>query len=228
MHAITTVFFDAGGTLVRPREDVGEVYARAGRRYGIDVEPQRLVESFMRTFHAVKLDGRPQDKAWWQVVVDRTFGAFGGGRDPQALFEELYAHFMAPASWELFPRALETIHTLQSRGYRTALISNWDGRLPELLAGLRLVDLLDPIVISYRVGAEKPQRRIFETALAEAGVPPRAALMVGDDYEADVVGATALGMQAVLVRRPGQNHGNGGVEIDSLPELLDLLPSRCG
>ena len=84
--------------------------------------------------------------------------------------------------------------------------------------------MLDPIVISYRVGKEKPHRMIFETALEEAGVAPEAALMVGDDYEADVAGAHALGMKAVLIRRPGQTNGNGCPVIDELPELLDLLP----
>ena len=224
MNGITTVFFDAGGTLVKPKEDVGQVYARTGRRYGLDVDSNELLASFLATFHEQKLDGLPQDKRWWQDVVGKTFGRFGGGSDPLALFEELYAHFTDPASWELFPCALDTILELKRRGYGTALISNWDDRLPELLAGLGLDALLDPIVISYRVGAEKPAPLIFETALEEARVPPSAGLMVGDDYDADVGGARAIGMSTVLVRRPGQRNGNGTVVIDRLDELLGLLP----
>lgn len=226
MQDVTTVFFDAGGTLVHPHEDVGEVYARTGRTYGVDARPEQLMASFLQTFGEHKLDGRRQDKAWWRQVVDETFRPFGGGRDPRAMFEELYAHFCAPGSWRLFPDALQTILTLQARGYRTALISNWDDRLPELLTGLELEPLLDPIVISYRVGAEKPHARIFETALEEAGVQPSEALMVGDDYQADVDGARALGMGAVFVRRPGRSGGNGVLVIDDLIELLDHLPAR--
>ena len=226
MHEVTTVFFDAGGTLLKPREDVGEVYARSGRRHGIDAEPHDLMASFLRAFSRRKLDGRPQDKAWWRGVVEEAFAPFGGGDDPAGLFEDLYGHFTHPDAWELFPRAHEIIRTLKTRGYRTALISNWDERLPKLLEELDLASLLDPIVISCRVGAEKPHPRIFETALEEADVPPSTALMVGDDYEADVEGARAMGMKAVLVRRPGQTSGNGAVAIDRLEDLLDLLPDR--
>lgn len=226
MQDVTTVFFDAGGTLVRPCHDVGEVYARTGRRYGCDADPEQLTESFLRAFQAQKLDGRTQDKTWWQEVVADAFAPFGGGRDPASLFEELYSHFTSPDSWELFPTALDTIRTLQARGYRTALISNWDDRLPELLEGLDLTSLLDPIVISYRVGAEKPAQRIFQTALDEAGVAPHESLMVGDDYDADVLGAHAVGMKAVLIRRPGRTNGGAGLEVDRLDALLDLLPNR--
>ncbi len=226
MQDVTTVFFDAGGTLVRPSDDVGEIYARAGHRYGVRAEPDQLMASFLEAFQAQKLDGRPQDKTWWREVVGRAFAPFGGGKDPSSLFEDLYGHFMHPGSWELFPAALGTIQALQARGYRTALISNWDDRLPELLHGLDLEPLLDPIVISYRVGAEKPAAHIFQTALDEAGVAPHEALMVGDDYEADVAGAHAMGMRAVLIRRPGRPEAEPEVAIDRLGELLDLLPGR--
>lgn len=227
MNGITTVFFDAGGTLVKPKEDVGQVYARTGRRYGLDVDSNELLASFLATFHEQKLDGLPQDKRWWQDVVGKTFGRFGGGSDPLALFEELYAHFTDPASWELFPCALDTILELKRRGYGTALISNWDDRLPELLEGLGLLSQLAPRVISYRVGVEKPHRRIFETALAEAEVEPAEALMVGDDWEADIVGARALGMPAVYVERHG-HAAPDGPSIEHLEGLLDLLPPEGG
>jgi HAD superfamily hydrolase (TIGR01458 family) len=46
----------------------------------------------------------------------------------------------------------------------------------------------------------KPSAAYFEAALAELGAVAREATMVGDDVEADVGGAKALGMRGVLVR----------------------------
>jgi HAD superfamily hydrolase (TIGR01458 family) len=59
--------------------------------------------------------------------------------------------------------------------------------------------------LEYAAGVEarlvgKPSRAYFEGALAELGVAPAEAVMVGDDVEADVGGAKAAGLRAILVR----------------------------
>jgi HAD superfamily hydrolase (TIGR01458 family) len=46
----------------------------------------------------------------------------------------------------------------------------------------------------------KPTAAYFESALAELEAPARDAIMVGDDVEADIGGAKAVGMRAILVR----------------------------
>ena len=225
MERIRIVFFDAGGTLLEPWPPVGEVYAGTARRYGLEVGAEEVVTSFRAAFMSKKLDGRPQDRAWWREVVDHTFEPYGEATDPDGLFEDLYDHFTHPSSWRLFDDAVEVVRTLQARGYRTGLLSNWDDRLTELLEGLGLATALSPHVISYRVGVEKPHPHIFETALTEAGVAPEEALMVGDDWEADIVGSRALGMQAVYVERHG-HAAPDGPSIEHLEGLLDLLPAR--
>lgn len=59
--------------------------------------------------------------------------------------------------------------------------------------------------IEYATGSEavvvgKPSQSFFELVLADLGVGPERALMVGDDIESDVGGALAAGLRAVLVR----------------------------
>jgi putative hydrolase of the HAD superfamily len=217
------IFLDAGRTLLYPAEPIGETYAAAGRRHGAADDPAALESAFRDAFLSLRRGGRAQDRGWWREVVLRTFRPLGGG-DLDALFDELYAHFSSPAAWRLYPDAIETVRTLRERGYRTGLISNWDDRLTGLLRGFGLLALLDPVVVSYRVGAEKPDPRIFRTALAEADVPPRRALMVGDDEEADVRGARAVGMAAVLIDHGGAE--DGPHRVTSFGALLDRLPPR--
>jgi HAD superfamily hydrolase (TIGR01458 family) len=59
--------------------------------------------------------------------------------------------------------------------------------------------------LEYAAGVEaevvgKPTRAYFEAALAELDASPEEAVMVGDDVEADIGGAKAAGLRAVLVR----------------------------
>lgn len=46
----------------------------------------------------------------------------------------------------------------------------------------------------------KPSAAMFHTACAQLGLPPEKVVMVGDDVEADVLGALNAGLQAALVR----------------------------
>src|SRR5918992_1625126 len=56
---------------------------------------------------------------------------------------------------------------------------------------------VDTIVLSSELGKRKPHRAIFERALGELGVDAEDALFVGDRLDADVVGASRLGMRTV-------------------------------
>ncbi|MHC4471421.1 MAG: HAD-IA family hydrolase [Planctomycetota bacterium] len=224
MDPIDIIFFDAGGTLLYPEPAVGEAYAQAGRRHGVKASAGDLERAFAIAFDEKKGVSPPQDREWWKDVVTATYAPFGEPDDPDVLFAELYDHFASPEAWRLYPGARETLDALRrERGYRTGLVSNWDDRLPGLLDGLSLTPGLDPVVVSYRVGVEKPEPLIFEVALAEAGAVASRALMVGDDPLADYVGAAAVGMHAVLLDRTGRIPDDGSA-IRRLEDLLALLP----
>ena len=59
--------------------------------------------------------------------------------------------------------------------------------------------------LEYTTGVQaevvgKPSRAFFEAALGALGARPEEATMIGDDVEADVGGAKALGLRGILVR----------------------------
>jgi HAD superfamily hydrolase (TIGR01509 family) len=118
-----------------------------------------------------------------------------------------------------------------------AILSNWplaatidryaeaQGWLPSLRA----------IVVSQRVGTIKPHPTIFAAARHELGDPePRAILHVGDDWAADVVGASAAGWRtAWLAERPPDtplptSERDGSVHPDLELTALGELESRLG
>lgn len=113
--------------------------------------------------------------------------------------------------------AREAIAALRARGLTLGLISN-TGRTPgtvlrRLLARHGLLDAFRVLSFSDEVGYRKPHAEIFRATLARAGGRPETAVHVGDDPEADVAGARAVGMRALLYvadgRRapPGQHEG---------------------
>ena len=110
--------------------------------------------------------------------------------------EQLYGRVTDPAEWAVYPDTVSVLKSLRANGIRTAVVSNiaWDIRPVLLAAGADV----DEFVLSFEVGAAKPDPRIFETALARVGVRADETLMIGDSDENDGA-ARELGCDFVLV-----------------------------
>jgi putative hydrolase of the HAD superfamily len=95
----------------------------------------------------------------------------------------------------------EALEEIKGR-YRLAVISDAifsPGRaLRELLRGEQILGLFDTLVFSDEVGCSKPDRRIFERAASDLGVPVTRVIHIGDRDHNDVKGAQAAGARAVL------------------------------
>jgi putative hydrolase of the HAD superfamily len=92
------------------------------------------------------------------------------------------------------------LESLRNRGLKLALVSNTaspDWLLRPVLERQGLVERVDAIVLSSEVGKRKPHPAIFESALAELDVRADEALFVGDRLDADVGGASRVGMHTV-------------------------------
>jgi putative hydrolase of the HAD superfamily len=102
----------------------------------------------------------------------------------------------------LEPDAEPVARELRARGVQTAVVSNCSHNTEALVDRLGLQGLYDAVVMSFRVGARKPDRRIYETTLRGlGGINPADALFV-DDQVAFCDGARALGMDTRLIIRP--------------------------
>jgi HAD superfamily hydrolase (TIGR01549 family) len=84
-----------------------------------------------------------------------------------------------------------------------------------------LTELLDVIVISEEAGAIKPDRKIFEIALERANAQSHEAVMVGDAWEGDILGAKAVGIRPVWY-----NHYKLPAINASIPALDSFLPTE--
>ncbi|MEH3136826.1 MAG: HAD-IA family hydrolase [Mycolicibacterium neoaurum] len=114
------------------------------------------------------------------------------GADAAALYPKL----VDPASWTPYPDTATALNGLRGKGIKTAVVSNIAFDLRPALAAAGTGT--DEYVLSFEVGAVKPDPAIFQTALQRLGVSAEETLMVGDSEEADG-GARAVGCAFALV-----------------------------
>jgi putative hydrolase of the HAD superfamily len=86
-----------------------------------------------------------------------------------------------------------------------------------------IIDYFKKIITSENAGAKKPDAQAFHYALNEAKALPSESLMIGDNYEADVLGARAVGMQAVHFDYRDENKEAQNKRITNLRELIGSI-----
>jgi putative hydrolase of the HAD superfamily len=207
---LKAIFWDAAGTLMGLSEPVGQTYARFAAQHGIHAESEALNTAFRRAWKAnpqPQNEGVPPidaEKGWWMTLVNQTFERACGRPVPadvfDPLFERLYQHYETADAWFLYPDTLPALNQLKR--FRLFVLSNFDHRLLTLLKALQIADYFEGVISSSQAGYAKPHQGIFLAAAKMAGVPPSACLHVGDEAEADVMGATAAGFCSWHVKRP--------------------------
>jgi putative hydrolase of the HAD superfamily len=232
------IFFDVGDTLVRPDPSWSDVYRQACLAYGLELDRDTVAEALRAAVAAGGLDelgpfeASPEASFARIRRFDEGIMAAAGYHDlPEDFYRRISRTFAERASWHVFPDVVPALERLRSAGVRTAVVSNWLWEAPELLHELDLARHFETLVISDRVGYNKPHRAIFEEALGRMGVAPERALHVGDSYRNDVLGARAAGIHPVLIeraRRAGELVAGPAVEsgvpvVHDLFELLGLL-----
>jgi putative hydrolase of the HAD superfamily len=248
MEALT---FDVTHTLLHsPR--LGDIYSEILNRHGIAVDPVealRLIGVVWQEMACSADPGRDRfsshpegARGFWERFLTRFTEHLGSPPATRFAAAELFHRFGTASAWEVYPEVREVLAELRRSGFKLGIVSNWDPRLPELLAELELAPYFDAIVYSAKVGVEKPDRRIFARAIADLGVDPGAVLHVGDSQIEDVEGAMAAGMRAVRVVRtdrgkPGRArravHPPGGLpvplpDLSTLPEMVAAGRLRRG
>lgn len=102
------------------------------------------------------------------------------------------------------PGAVELVRRI-ARSRTVGLVTNNQvAEQVEKVAFLGLTKTLDFLVISEAEGVEKPDPAIFRAALARARARPRDAVMVGDSWTNDVLGARGAGIRPVWFNRFGR------------------------
>jgi len=215
------VFFDVGSTLLFANRDrmLQPLYERGIVPSEKDL---RALECIVKNEFddILEHDGRA-DHGFWDMFYMRLFEKHQLADEP--LRQRLIANTRDSSNWDqMRPGTRDALERIAAR-YQTAVISNADGKIAELLGRCGIADCFRTITDSGIVGHEKPHPRIFETALASLGAQPAESLYVGDVYAVDYRGATGAGMEAVLFDVCGAYRDKGLPRVETLEELISLL-----
>ena len=202
---IRAVMFDYSGTLFRLEEDDSWFAGITVDEQAVDghVQTELMRRLTAPTGRSVDMDDE-QYRNWVNRDLEphlhreayRHVLRESGLTDEHA--EALYGLLIDPANWTVYPDTAEVLASLHRQGIKTAVVSNIAFDLRPAFASIGATDHVDEFVLSFEVGAVKPNPEIFETALSRLGVPAADALMVGDSDEADG-GAVAVGARFALV-----------------------------
>ena len=181
--SIRAVFFDLGGVILRteyqaPREHLAE---KLGMEYDDLVKVVFDSESgYQASMGAITPDEH------WAAVIKRL-------KRPASEMEAIRHEFFAG---DIIDRTLlEFLRSLRGT-YKTGLISNAWSDLRDYIGREKFDDAFDHIIISAEVGAVKPEAKIYQVALEQAGVQAHEAVFVYD-FAVNIEGCEKVGMQGI-------------------------------
>ena len=117
----------------------------------------------------------------------------------------------------LFSDAIEILEYLENK-YHLHIITNGFEEVQNLkLEKSGIHKFFKQIITSECVGVKKPNPKVFEFALNKAGAKAHQSVMIGDSYEADVMGAINSGMKAIHFSQEDRNN-----EVQRITTLVEL------
>lgn len=130
---------------------------------------------------------------------------------------------------KLYPDTKMILEIL-SKKYKLGVIANQSLGTKERLDNWNIGKYFDVVVASAEAGWAKPDLKIFNLALEQAGCKPNDAVMIGDRLDNDIVPAKQIGMKTVWVRQGFAKYQiicNESEQpdfiIDSISNILDIL-----
>jgi len=211
------VFFDWMNTLTHAEPDRHEQFCQIAQELGIELSPQRVIRGIYAAGTQLPA-GAPY--RWRESEDPEVFIRYieiilaeAGVKLPRDTVLELLKKISRSAKVEnyvLYDDVLPAMKALNKRGLIVGLITSLTKDMNLICSNLGLAPYIDFVVTAKEAGVNKPAPPIFLAALERAGVGASDAVYVGDQYDTDVVGARAVGINPVLIDR-----------YDLMPEVSD-------
>ncbi|MCR9182011.1 MAG: YjjG family noncanonical pyrimidine nucleotidase [Flavobacteriaceae bacterium] len=132
-----------------------------------------------------------------------------------------YIDFL-PHNNHLFPGTFELLDFLKPN-YKLHIITNgFEEVQSKKLINSKIESYFKTVTNSERVGVKKPNPKIFQFALDQAKTVPERSVMIGDNLEADILGANAVGMHTIFFNLRDE-YPQDYVEVKNLQDIKELF-----
>ncbi|MBW6478457.1 MAG: YjjG family noncanonical pyrimidine nucleotidase [Bacteroidales bacterium] len=131
----------------------------------------------------------------------------------------------SPLKTHLYPGTLETLEKLFPK-YQMHIVTNGFEEVQfTKIENSGLNKYFQSIITSEMAGYKKPDKRFFEYAFRETGAKPEDSIIIGDDPEADILGAHQIGMDQIWVKhKPLKPETTKPTfAVNTLHEILEIL-----
>ncbi|MDN3642177.1 YjjG family noncanonical pyrimidine nucleotidase [Lutimonas halocynthiae] len=226
MH-IKHIFFDLDHTLWDFEANSKKTFSYIFDKNGLEIKFNDFIEVYQPINHRYWKLFREDKVTKSQLRYGRlkeAFQAIDFKSDDELihLLSEEYITYLANHN-ALFENAIPVLEYLQPK-YKMHIITNgFEEVQHRKLKNSNLLPFFDEIITSEKVGVKKPNPRIFEYALDITGAVNGESVMIGDNFEADILGAKNMGMQVIFCKFNGESATEEVSSVENLLELKNFL-----
>ncbi|RUA12883.1 MAG: noncanonical pyrimidine nucleotidase, YjjG family [Flavobacteriia bacterium] len=226
-NKIKHIFFDLDHTLWDFETNSGKTFEYIFKKYEVGAD----ISEFMKVY-------KPINHNYWKLYredkITKSKLRFGRLKDAFDklnfevsdelidLLAEEYINYL-PFNNALFEGAHEILSYLKPK-YKMHIITNgFEEVQHKKMNNANLLEYFDKIITSEEVGVKKPNPRIFEYALEKAQALQEESMMIGDNFEADILGARNVGMQTIFCKFNGETSDDKTISVTRLSEIRQYL-----
>lgn len=224
---IADVFFDLDHTLWDFDRNSGLAFQRVFRRHKIDLP----LHDFLREYEPINLiywkkyrDDQVSKEELRRGRLTETFDIFNL-TFPLEKIDALASCYIdeLPLNNHLFSGTVEILEYLSAL-YNLHIITNGFEEVQYLkLKNSGIQKFFATVTTSEEVGLKKPHPTVFQTALSKAAALPSNSIMIGDSFEADIMGAQNAGMHTLFFNYRNEKVSAPTVTVRELSEIKKYL-----
>lgn len=232
MNNIKHIFFDLDNTLWDYRKNAAialrKVYKefRVEEIYGHSFDDfydyyYEINEQLWESYRKAEINRKELQERRFPMAFENL-----GIQSPDFAIEFEHRFMEEISSSELMvPGAVEILEYLKPK-YKLHIITNgFTETTKDKIKNSSLKGYIETVVTAESAGAPKPNPKAFQTGISESGARVEESIYIGDDWEADIVGATKFGMKAIFFNPLAENHlwMEDVPVIDQLVEVKNYL-----
>lgn len=224
---IKHVFFDLDHTLWDFDTNSGYAYAKIFSLHNIEID----LGDFLKIYEPINFqywkwyrEERVTKKQLRYGRLKKSFDKMNMSFSDDVInrLAEDYITFL-PDNNLLFDGAIEILDYLNSK-YELHIITNgFEEVQTKKLANSKIADYFKTITTSESVGVKKPNPKVFYKAMGDAGTTALHSVMIGDTYEADILGAHGVGMASICFNYHKATLPKEQLFVDYLLDIKNFL-----